>query len=133
MDEIEIVGTFIAQSKRERYAGFLGSAKGRLKFIDSLYHFNDFDPAVVVELPAGLETREGVLKELQRRGDGRSCYIISADSGLDRTTSELSDAIGRVFALVQGTIISCILGRLAYYEGEAPKNRFILDHAGGAV
>lgn len=131
MDESEIVTGFVVWSKRERYAGFLGSAKARRKFIDALYHFNDFDPAVIVELPARLETREGVLKELQRRGAGHSCYIISADAELDRTTIELSEAVHRVFALAEGTIISCIPGRLAYYEGEAPKNRFILHRTAG--
>src|SRR6267154_2383986 len=105
MDEIEIVTGFIARSKRERYAGFLGSAKARRKFIDALYHFNDFDPAVVVGLPASLETREGVLEGLRRRGAGRSCYIISTDAGLDGTTRELSDAVNQVFAFVEGTII----------------------------
>jgi len=133
MDEIEIVTGFIVQSKRERYAGFLGSAKARRKFSDALYHFNDFDPAVVVELPASLETREGVLKELQRRGAGPTCYIISTDADLDRTTSDLSDAVNQIFAVVEGTIISCVPGRLAYYEGEAPKNRFILHRTRGAV
>ena len=126
MEEIEILTEFILRSKRERYAGLLRSAKGRRKFIDTLYHFNDFDPAVIVRLPASLETREGVLKELQRRGAGPTCYIVSTDASLDRATRDLSDTINQVFAFVEGTIIFCVPGRLAYYEGEAPKNRFIL-------
>jgi hypothetical protein len=130
MDEIEIVTGFVLRSKRERYAGFLGSAKGRRKFIDSLYHFNDFDPDVVVEVSSGSATREGVRKELQRRGAGPSCYIISTNANLDRTTSRLSDAVNQVFAVVEGTTISCVPGRLAYYEGEPPKNRFILHRRG---
>ena len=32
-----------------------------------------------------------------------------------------------IFAFLDGTIISCVPGRLAYFEGEAPKNRFILQ------
>lgn len=130
MDEIEIVAGFIVRSKRERYLGFLGSLKTRRKFINALYHFSDFDPAVVVKLPASLETQEGVLEELQRRGAGASCNIISTDAGLDGTTMDLSDAVDQVFAFVEGTIISCVPGRLAYYEGEAPKNRFILHRVG---
>jgi hypothetical protein len=86
-DELALINGFIVPSKRERYAGFVGSSKARRKFIRTLYHFSDFDPG---------------------------------------TTSSLSDAIDRVFAFVDGTIISCVAGRLAYYEGEAPKNRFIL-------
>jgi hypothetical protein len=70
---------------------------------------------------------------LERRGAGPTCYIVSTDADLDRTTRDLSDAINQVFAFVEGTIISCVPGRLAYYEGEAPKNRFILHRTGGAV
>jgi len=126
MDELDIVNAFVVPAKRERYVGFVSSPKARRKFIEALYHFRDFDPAVIVELPPSLETRDGVLKELQRRGAGHTCYIVSADAELDRTTSPLSDAVDRVFTLVEGTIISCVAGRLAYYEGEAPRNRFIL-------
>lgn len=133
MDETEIVAGFIERSKRERYAKFLRSATARPKFVRTLYHFGDFDPAVVVELPASLETRGGVLRELQRRGAGRTCYIISADPDLDRTTTELSIAVDKIFGLVEGTLLSCIPGRLAYYEGEAPKYRFILHRVGSAV
>ena len=131
MDEIEIVVGFVVKSKRERYAGFLRSPKARRKFIDALYHFKDFDPAVVVELPSSLETPDGVLKELERRGAGRTCYIISTAADLDQKTLELAKAIHDVFA-VEGTIVSCVPGRLAYYEGEAPSNRFILQRKGNA-
>ncbi len=64
--------------------------------------------------------------ELRRRGAGELCYIVSANTELDRTTRGLADAINRVFAFAEGTMVSSVAGRLAYYEGEAPKNRFIL-------
>jgi len=128
MNEIEIVTAFVVRSKRDRYAGFLHSPKSRHKFIQALHHFNDFDPAVVVKLSAGA-TREDLLKELRHRDGGPSCYIISTDHDLDATTLPLPDALDRIFTLVEGTIIACVPGRLAYYEGEAPNNRFILHRS----
>lgn len=94
-----------------------------------MYHFGDFDPAVVVELPASLETREDFLRELQRRG--AAARPISSPP--IPTSTELSVAVDKIFGLVEGTILSCIPGRLAYYEGQAPKYRFILHRVGNVV
>ena len=121
--ELALVNAFIAPHKRERYSGFVRSPKARPKFIDALHHLNDIDLAAVVELPHGLETPAGVLHELRRLGASGSCYLVSVDRRLDQTAMELEEAISRV---VEGTIVSCIPGRLAWYEGEPPKNRFIL-------
>jgi len=90
-----------------------------------LYHFDDFDPDVIVRLSGKSETIEGVLKELRARGAKDSCFVISCDKELDRMTLPLADALQRVFACIEGTIISCG-PTVAYYEGEAPNNRFIL-------
>ena len=49
----------------------------------------------------------------------------------DGTIRSLADVIRQVFAFVEGTLICCVPGKLAYYEGEAPKNRFILSRETG--
>ena len=51
---------------------------------------------------------------------------MSVRDELDGVTKPLSDVIREVFAFVEGTLVCCVPGELAYYEGEAPKNRFIL-------
>jgi hypothetical protein len=127
-DEIALVKAFVMPSKQARYAGFVGSPKSRRKFVRELYHFHDFDPAVVVELPSAMQS-SGLLEELRRRGAGSTCYM-SAHARVDGKTELLADAVNRVFAFLDGTIISCVPGRLAYFEGEAPKNRFILHREG---
>jgi hypothetical protein len=123
--EVQIINTFILATKRERYAGFVSSPKNRKKFVRELYHFTDFDPDAIVHMPSKFETIEGILNELRARGANETCYVISVDNDLDGMTLSLSDAFQRVFAYVEGTIISCG-PKLAYYEGEAPNNRFIL-------
>jgi hypothetical protein len=128
-DEIALVKAFVVPSKQARYAGFVGSPKRRRSFVRELYHFRDFDPAVVVELPSAMQSG-GLLEELRRRGAGNTCYIMSAHAKVDGKTELLADAVSRVFAFLDGTIISCVPGRLAYFEGEAPKNRFILHREG---
>lgn len=126
-DEAQLIKPFISESKRERYCGFLASPKKREKFLQELYHFGDFNPDVVVRLAGKDETAEGILKELRARGAKDICYIISTDKEIDGKTLSLLDAVQRVAAYIEGTIIFCG-PKVAYYEGEAPRNRYILHN-----
>ena len=124
--EIDFVNTFVQPEKQERYIGFLRSLKNRRKFLDELYHFKDFAPTCMFDLSGKIDSCEGLLSDLRRRGAPDNCYVISAHPYLDGVTRPLKDAISEVFSLIDGTLIFCIPGQLAYYEGEAPKNRYIL-------
>jgi len=126
--EIQLIQTFVVPAKRERYAAFLGSQKQRAKFLRELHHFRDFVPGCLVEVKGRTDSSAGLLAELRRRGAQEECHIISADSRLGGATRPLTKAISEIFGLVEGTLVCCIPGTLAYYEGEAPKSRFILDH-----
>jgi hypothetical protein len=125
--EMRLIQAFVLPAKRERYAGFLGSPKRRAKFLRELHHFRDFAPRYLVDVKGGTDSSAGLLAELRRRGAPDECHVISASSRLDNTTMPLTTAIPEIFGLVEGTLICCIPGTLAYYEGEAPKGRFILD------
>lgn len=124
--EVQLVNTFVVRAKRQRYAAFVSSAKARPKFLRELYHFGDFDPACIIELGGSTHSAAGLIAELRRRGATDDCYVISNDDSLDGATKPLADVITQVFAFVDGSLVCCVPGRLAYFEGEAPKNRFIL-------
>ena len=128
--ETEFVQAFIIPEKRERYIAFLRSPKRRTKFLRELHHFRDFDSMCVVPLVGANDSSDGLLSELRRRGATDDCHVISVRSDLDGATKPLADVVRLVFAAVEGTIILCLPGKLAYYEGEAPRNRFILDRRG---
>jgi hypothetical protein len=125
MDEVSLLRNVLVPSKIERWTTFANSPKRRRQFLEALYHFADFDPGVVVNLPPALDNAAGVLGELRRRGAAESCQIISAHRELDGVTMLLADAIDRIQGVVDGTVIICST-RLAYFEGEPPKNRCIL-------
>ncbi len=129
--EVDLVHTFVVAGKRERLAGFLSSPKRRPKFVQGLCHFNDFDAAFQVHLSGDIDSAQGLLADLRRRGAGDECYVMSVDRDLDGVTGLLAEVIERVFACAEGTIVSCVPGRLAYYEGKGRKNRFILDREAG--
>ncbi len=129
--ETALVNAFVVRRKRRRYVGFLSSPKRREKFLRQLYHFRDFDPAYETCLSGAGNPSDGILAELRRRGAGEACYAISVRDELDGATIPLAEALDEVFGCLEGTILSCVPGKLAYYEGEAPHNRYILDRRGG--
>jgi hypothetical protein len=130
--ETDVINTFVVSRKRERYIELLRSPKRRQDFLRQLYHFRDFIPSRIVPLSKGLLTEDDVLAELCARGAGSTCYVISVDDKLDGQSGQLAEVIPQVFARMEGTIVSCVPGRLAYYEGEPPQNRFILSSVAGA-
>jgi hypothetical protein len=125
MDDVSLLRNVLVSSKIERWTTFATSQKRRRKFLEALYHFADFDPAVIVNLPPQLDNASGVLGELRRRGAAESCRVISAHPELDGLTMPLAGAVERIQGSVDGTLIICG-PRLAYFEGEPPKNRCIL-------
>jgi hypothetical protein len=125
--ELDLINAFVVREKRERYLYLSASPRRRKEFLKGLYHFSDFDTTYVVPLARSISSAGAVVSELRRRGALDECYVISIDPELDGVKGELQDVISQVHGRVEGTIVSCIPGRLAYYEGEAPENRFILD------
>lgn len=128
--EIKLMNTFIVRNKRKRYAGFVSSPKRRQKLIRELWHFSDFAPSHAVRLSATLSW-EGLLEELRLRGATNECYLISVEGGWDGKTVPLADAVRGVYASLLGTIMCCVPGRLAYFEGEVPDDRCILQRDSG--
>ncbi len=126
--ETEFIRTFVVKKKQERYLYLVQSWKRRDRFLRELFHFRDFDPACEVPLSGSADTADGLITELRKRGAKNDCYLISVRPDLDCTTMPLTNAIHTATS-AKATIVVCVPGRLAYYEGEggAPKNRCILD------
>jgi hypothetical protein len=100
--EVQIVNSFLIASKRERYVGFLNSKKGRLKFLQKLYHFADFDPSCIVDAP---HSRSDLIAELRRRGAKDECYVMSVTKELDGVADALEGVIRETIALLEGSIV----------------------------
>jgi hypothetical protein len=118
---------FVVRAKRERIETFLANKKNRHKVVDDLWHFREWDPHAVVQLAPSRHTAEAVVAELKRRGAGEDVYLVSATSELDRRVMLLADALRAVVGSSSGTVVSCVPGRLAYFEGEGPGDRCILQ------
>ncbi|HKW08769.1 MAG TPA: hypothetical protein VJO33_00230 [Gemmatimonadaceae bacterium] len=123
---IEIVNAFVASPKKERFLTLLGTKKGRPKLRQTLAHFQDLDPRYAQRLGSDLRTTDAIVALLEQRGAPAICYLLSEDPDLDGCELPLEEAVERVHGRGMGTFISCIPGRLAYFESEGMGERYLL-------
>jgi hypothetical protein len=137
--EEALIRAFIVPAKRQRYLDKLSSPKARQQFIaDNLYHMADLDERYTERLKihrplVAFEARrasyiDALYALLRDRGAPSRCYVVSATE-LDGQEADLREALERVRGSSEGTFISCIPGRLAYFEGETPDQQYILQRS----
>ena len=123
--EEALVRAFILPTRRERYSEFLKTPKNRKKFRAELAHFNALDPRYVVNILPRDQTPASILKILAAKGAGSKCWVISDDSDLDWRELDLGETLEEIIGRSFGTFLSCVPGKLAYFENE--DGRWILE------
>ena len=126
-DEIEIIRAFVVSSRRDRLLELLAKPKRRRDVTTTLAHFRHLDPRWVVDLRPSEQDREGIQRALRSRGAPDACYLISENRELDGQRLQLAEALDRIIGAGMGTLVSCIPGVLAFFEGEGPSDRCILE------
>jgi hypothetical protein len=121
-----IVDAFLTRDARRRARELLWSS-GRSKWTSKLAHSVAFDGQVVVAIPANSQTASKIEELLRVRGAPATCWLVSERSEFDERQMLLADALEAVVGAGFGTLISCIPGRLGYFEGEGPENRHLLE------
>jgi hypothetical protein len=123
---------FTVPSKKERYIGLLDSKRGREKIRRALDHFNvqHLDPRFCRKIQSNEHSLADILRILKNLGAPSSCYVLSSDSDLDGREMHLSAALKEIIGRGQGTFVSCLPGRLAYFESEEPHERYICYREG---
>ncbi len=112
--EEAVIKAFFLPTKRERYLGFIATAKGRAKIIRELSHL--FMRSIIPsQHDAGSVAK---LIRIRSKGAGPSCWVISENSDLDGKEADLLLALEETIGYQMGTIISCIPGKLGYFEDE---------------
>jgi hypothetical protein len=124
--EEALIRAFFVPTKRERYVEMVAKPKHRRKFLSELAHFKALDPRYCFAIPKMEHTPEQIADFLIRKGSPPSCWITSEDSDLDGKEMPLLEALKRVVGYQMGTFLSCIPGKLAYFEDE--DGRLILEH-----
>jgi hypothetical protein len=123
------IRAFVQRNKQERFLGFLANPKNRKKFTESLAHFHWFDPRFAPPIPWRRDPKlklweghvqgiENIYRLLKSKGAGPSCWVISEDPEMDGRELDLRAALEHVNGRQIGTVLSCVPGKLAYFDGE---------------
>lgn len=119
---------FIIPEKRERYLSMLDSKKGRKKLIAGFYHLSNLEEKYAIEVSPNKQWAEDIYKMLREKGSPNICYVISTDKEIDGKELKLDDVLEEIVGnCANGTFISCIAGKLGYYEGESMGARYIFE------
>ena len=137
--EEALIRAFITPNKRQRYLDKLGSPKTRQKFMsENLHHMGDLDELYAEKLDPYMPLVEfekrheahvsRIHESLRHRGAPSRCYVIFTGD-LDGNEADLRETLETVVGSFDGTFISCVPGRLAYFEGEDENDRYILQRS----
>ncbi len=124
--ELLLIKTFVTKERQERYLNLIATEKGRKKFRTYLSHFNDLNDKYCIPLRS-LDSYCLLYDLLKSEGAPDVCYVISENSKYDLKTLPIMDATKQLFNSGIAFFLSCIPGRLAYYEGEDSTQRFVLS------
>lgn len=64
---------------------------------------------------------------LRKRGAPATCYVFAAGSDLDGREMPLNDALDAIIGTGDGAFVSCLPGRLGFYEYASMKSSYLLQ------
>lgn len=120
--EIEetIVKAFFNKNKQQRVLFELFSPRKRG---DALWRLNHNYSVILrkefmIPIPKSNLERQEIGRLLTEQGATDICYVMSINEAIDGKEMDLKTAIDRVFGYGLSSIISCINGKLAYFQAE---------------
>jgi hypothetical protein len=116
--ERQLIEAFILPQRRRRYLEFLARPKHRNRIISELSRFKHLDPRSVVCIPPRAQHSENIRALLLSMGAPDLCHALSEDSEIDGKELPLEKALQCVVGRGMGTFLSCVPGKLAYFEDE---------------
>jgi hypothetical protein len=99
--------------------------RGRKKIRLGLDHFADLDLRFCRRLNPSEQHFPNILQTLKKLGAPSKCYVISSGDELDSREMDLTEALKDIIGRGVGTFVSCVPGRLAYFESEEKNERYI--------
>ena len=127
--EAAFIESFVKDERKERAALMLSNAKKRKKFVQEFAHHGTYilRPECLKSIEPSQRNAESLHAMLRHLGAPDTCYVIS-EGDLDGKEVNLLAALKETIGRGIGTVISCIPGRLGYFEGEL-RERFILQRS----
>lgn len=120
------VRSFVVANKRARYLSLLNSERGREKILAGFHHCRDLDSHYAQRIPHNQQSAQSIEALLKSKGAPKTCYVMSEDMTLDGREMELNAALSKIVGMDAGALVSCIAGKLAYFEMEGLSERYLL-------
>lgn len=124
--EVGLIESFIVSAKRDRWRSGLSKPGKRRKLTAELSHGGIIDRRLARAIPPSKQNVDDLEAILKEKGAPELVHLVAADSSLDGRQMSLREALQMVMGY-GGAVISCLPGRLAYYEAEGKNNRWILE------
>ena len=127
--ESAFVESFVVQPRRQRAMELLASSNSRYRFTRNFDHRGRdyFLPECIRPIQARRQRPPDIKDILVSMGAPATCHVIGGTR--DGEELDLLSALQEIVGYGQGTVLSCIPGQLAYFEGEW-KERFLLVRKG---
>ena len=117
---------FYEPPHRDRLLALLSEPKRREKLRSYLPHPHGLRASVKTVVPSAKQTASEIYKTLIAYGAQKNCELLSENPDWDTRSTSLAEALERIVGGGYATIISCVPGKLTYYEAEGLGERFIL-------
>ena len=124
--EVGFVNSFVLRERRTRYLELLAKPKHRTKVLERFDHSPGLEPKYCLPISPAGHSPADLERLLRGYGAPEQAYLLSSRRSLDARFLALRDALDQVVAQGMGTVVSCIPGVLAYYEGEDAGERCVL-------
>ena len=125
--EAALIRAFVLPRRRARYFQFLNYPVRREKSLRVLDHLRNLDARYVHQIPPDKQSATDIETLLRRKGAPATCHVVSASRNLDGREMPLLTALAEVVGCGIGTLLSCIPGRLGYFESEEDGERYLLE------
>ncbi len=122
--EEALIKAFILRAGQERYLEFLRRQRRERNSSLNWRIFKRLDSRFAFSVVANQSKPPELLKLLVVKGAGLTCWVVSANSNLDAKEMDLMTALKETAGCGMGTFLSCVPGKLAYFEDE--DGRYIL-------
>lgn len=119
---------FLAEPSKRRILTLLEMGQSRRRQIRSLlHHAVVLEPRYREHLTGANAFPDPVEAMLLARGSPATCFVIAGNSELDGREMPLREALGTVIGMGNGAFLSCIPGRLGFYEYAEMKSSYLLS------
>ena len=121
------VDSFVIKTKQDRFRENMISPKHRQKFVSSLDHSSDLRIDLATQISSNKQTPAAIFLVLRSKGAPDKCHVISSNSDIDGREMDLMSVLEDIVGYGDGTFLSCVPGKLGYFESGELGNRVIFE------